>query len=305
MKKGSVFIIIAGVLWGTMGLFVRTFTQRLGFTSGQTSAIRITAAALMFAAFLAAKDKKLFKIRLKDAWVFVCLGFFGIFCMANCYFKSMSSGTSMSVSAILLYTAPIIVMLTSCLFFGERFTKKKLAALLSAFVGCVFVSLGADAKVTVTGFVFGLLSGAAYASYSIFGKIALERGYSPYTVSAYAFISAAVFSVLFGKPTEIVKIFVTLPQSTVYVAALVVLCALVTAFLPFLFYTKGLESTKAGKAAVMASVEPLAATVCGIFAGEPITASALCGIICIIFAITVLNTSKGGAEKRQTKSEGT
>ncbi|MDY3929862.1 MAG: DMT family transporter, partial [Clostridia bacterium] len=202
----------------------------------------------------------------------------------------------MSIAAILLYTAPVMVMLVSCLLFGERFTKRKLAALLSAFAGCIFVSLGSDAKVTPAGFIFGLLAGAAYASYSIFGKLALDRGYSSYTVSAYAFIVAAVFSLIFGKPAEIAYRLGELGYKP-EIFLLIATCALVTAFLPFLLYTKGLASTPAGRAAIMASAEPLSATVCGLFEGEQITVSALCGIIGILFAIVILNTSKAEQEK--------
>lgn len=301
MNKSSVFIITAGTLWGLMGLFVRKFTNGYGFTSGETSSIRLILSGIIFFLLIAIKDFKLLKVKLKDFWVFVCLGFFSIYCMTNFYFKSMMSDTSISVSAILLYTAPIIVMVFSCVLFKERFTAKKLISLILAFFGCVLVCSVDGAKVTVTGFIYGLLSGFAYASYSIFGKIAMKRGYFSYTISGYSFIIAGIFSLLLGKPHIILQKFETLKLNlSLFVWVLAI--ALVTAILPFVFYTKGLEKTPAGKASVMASVEPLVATVCGLFLGEKITFSVILGIVGILSAIVILNTGeKMPPDKNKTK----
>ncbi len=282
------YIIIAGILWGFMGLFVRVFTESFGFSSEQVTTIRLFTAGIMFLLLLLIKDKRLLKIKLRDIWVFLALGVCSIYFMTLFYFKSMTSDTSVSVSAILLYTAPIIVMIASCLLFGEKFTKKKLLALCLAFVGCILVCMGNDVKVTFMGFIYGLLSGFAYASYSIFGKIALKKGYSSYTISAYSFIIAGTVSVILGNPYKIVTHTFSLMPS-LHLSLLIIMIGLVSAFLPFLFYTKGLEKTPAGKASIMASVEPLVATVCGLFLGEDITISIILGMAGILSSIVLLN----------------
>ena len=46
----------------------------------------------------------------------------------------------LSTAGVLLYTAPIIVMLLSVVLFREKLTVLKVAALALAFVGCVLVS---------------------------------------------------------------------------------------------------------------------------------------------------------------------
>ncbi len=283
----TLFIIIAGTLWGLMGLFVRTLTEKYGFSSSDVTTIRLFFAGIMFFILLLVKDKKLLKVKLKHLWIFLCMGFFSVFCMSQFYFKSMTSDTSLSVSAILLYTAPIIVMISSCLLFKEKFTKRKLLALILAFVGCVFVCLGENTKVTPLGFAYGLCSGFAYGSYSIFGKIALRYGYSSYTTSGLSFIFAAVFSVIFGNPAGVIKHYSALDLTPLLIL-LTFGTAFVTAFLAFLFYTKGLEKTPAGKAAVIASVEPLVAALAGCFLGEPITLTIAAGMLGIISAIVLL-----------------
>ena len=72
---------------------------------------------------------------------------------------------SLSTAAILLYTAPTIVMLLSALFFKEKITPIKLAALVMAFAGCCLVSgLGqGENALSLGGLLFGLGSGVGYA----------------------------------------------------------------------------------------------------------------------------------------------
>ena len=65
---------------------------------------------------------------------------------------------------------------------------------------------------------------------------------------------------------------------------------ILTAVLPYLFYTLGLEKTEAGKASVMASLEPVVATVAGLIAfGEVPSLWAAGGIILVLLGVVLLN----------------
>lgn len=286
----SAMIIAAGIFWGTMGLFVHALTGLYGFTTIQSACLRITGAAIMLCIFLFFYDKSKFKIALRDIWMFLCTGIFSVLCLTVFYFLSINSGTSMSVSAILLYTSPIFVMVTSCVIFHEKFTRRKLLALVFAFAGCVLVSMGNGAQVTAKGIIYGILAGVSYASYSIFGTIALRK-YHPFTVTTYSFVVAAIGSLIIGNVPGIVS-----NISNIHISAglvfLILGAGFVTAFAPFLLYTKGLSGTEPGKAAIMASVEPMMATICGLFQGEKITLPIVFGIVGILGAIVILNTGK-------------
>lgn len=288
MTASSLLIIIAGILWGTMGLFVHTLTDIFGYTSLQAASLRITGCAIMVLLFVLFTGKDKLKIRLCDTWVFICNGCISVLCLTAFYFISINSDTSMSVSAILLYTAPIIVMLLSCIIFKEKFTGKKALALVFAFAGCVLVSVSGEVYATTKGIIFGLLSGVAYALYSIFSTVAMNKGYHAYTVTLWSFLFAAIGSwCVCGIPSLVSNTAQNMSLSLVFA---VVLTGFVTAFLPFMLYTKGLSGTEPGKAAIMASVEPLMATLCGVFRGESLTVSVCLGMAGIIAAIVVLNT---------------
>ena len=201
---GSVLIIIAGCFWGSMGIFVRRL-DTYGFSSIQIVSIRVTMAALIFALVLFVKDRKGFTISLRDIPLFLGLGFGSILFFTVCYFYAITM-MSLSTAAILLYTSPIWIMLMSILFFHEKLDRRKLIALALAFAGCVLVSGISGGGVTPTGLLVVLGSGIGYGLYSILGKIALCK-YSPYTVTTYTFVFAAIGSWFICRPADMINKF--------------------------------------------------------------------------------------------------
>ena len=198
MKKLAVlFVLIAGTLWGCIGIFVRRYTA-LGLSSMQTVTIRMTLAAILFALFVLIFKPKLYKIRLKDFWIFLGSGVVSVGFFTYCYFTSIEL-SSLSVAAVLLYTAPAFVMLFSLIFFKERMMVPKAISLILAVLGCEMTTgvIGGHLNVTLAGFFFGLGSGVCYALYSIFSQFALNRGYEPFTITLYTFIFAAIFWIFF------------------------------------------------------------------------------------------------------------
>ena len=285
---GDILIIIAGLFWGSMGIFVRHLND-LGFSSIQVACLRLTTAGILFALILLIKDRKGFKIALRDIPLFLALGLVSILFFTCCYFTAIRLMT-MSTAAILLYTSPIWVMVLAIIFLKEKFTIQKLIALILAFAGCVLVS-GFGGKVTVVGILVGLGSGLGYGLYSIFGTFALKK-YSPYTVTCYTFLIAGLGSIFVSNPVDLIsKIFAVENMPALF--GFVLLTAIVTAVIPFLLYTLGLNMTTAGKAAVLATVEPAAATLFGFFVmKETVGPVAIAGILLVFAAIIVLSLRK-------------
>ena len=283
---GSILIILAGCFWGSMGIFVRRLGT-YGFSSIQIVSIRVTLAALFFALVLLIKDRAGFRILFTDLPLFLGLGFGSILFFTVCYFTAITM-MSLSTAAILLYTSPVWIMIMSILFFHEKMDSRKLMALVLAFAGCVLVSGISGGGLTPIGLLVGLGSGLGYGLYSILGTIALRR-YSPYTVTTYTFIFAAVGSWFICRPADIFNKF----SNATDLGFLVVFCcltALITAVIPFLAYTLGLQSVEASKAGIIATIEPMVATLIGIVVfSEPLTIMSGLGILLILAAVVMLN----------------
>ena len=285
-KFGIALIILAGCFWGSMGIFVRKLTT-FGFSAIQIVSIRITLAALIFSLVLLIKDRRGFKISLKDLPLFLGLGFGSILFFTVCYFTAIPM-MPLSTAAILLYTSPVWIMLMSILFFHEKLDKRKLIALVLAFAGCVLVSGISGHGMTVTGLLVGLGSGIGYGLYSILGKIALRK-YSSYTVTTYTFIFAAAGSWIINQPADMISKFSS-SQDLGFLIILSFLTALITAVIPFLSYTLGLESVEASKAGIIATIEPMVATLIGIIVfAEKLTIMSGAGILLILAAVVILN----------------
>ena len=287
---GDILIIIAGLFWGSMGIFVRHLNA-LGFTSIQVACLRLVTAGILFALILLIKDPKGFKIKAKDIPLFLALGLVSILFFTCCYFTAIRLMT-MSTAAILLYTSPIWVMVLAIIFLKEKFTIQKIIALVLAFAGCVLVS-GFGGRVTVIGILVGLGSGLGYGLYSIFGTFALKK-YTPYTVTCYTFLIAGAGSVIVSNPADLLAK-ISAVDNKLSLFGFVLLTSVVTAVIPFLLYTLGLNRTTAGKAAVLATVEPAAATLFGFFVmNETVGPVAVCGILLVFAAIIVLSVRKNG-----------
>ena len=134
----------------------------------------------------------------------------------------------------------------------------------------------------------GLGSGIGYGLYSILGTVALRR-YSPYTVTTWTFLFAAVGSWFISHPTEIIAKLSSAP-SPLGLFLFCCLTALVTAVVPFLTYTLGLRTVEASRAGILATIEPMVATLFGVFVfSEPLTLSSGLGVLLILAAVILLN----------------
>ena len=292
-KAGTALIILAACFWGSMGIFVRRLGT-YGFGSIQIVAIRVTLAAVIFCIIMLVTQKSESRISRKDIPLFLGLGFGSILFFTVCYFSAIKI-MPLSTAAILLYTSPIWIMLMSALFFHEKMNKTKIAALALAFTGCVLVSGISGDGITVNGLLLGLGSGIGYGLYSILGTIALRR-YSPYVVTAYTFLIAAIGSLIICRPADMISKFSS-AEKPVGLIVLCILTAVITAVIPFLAYTIGLRSVEAGKAGILATIEPMVATVIGIICfSEALTFLSAIGILLILAAVVILNRP---ADKRK------
>ena len=292
MKKSApILVIFAGIFWGVMGVFVRTWGE-YGFDSMKVCAIRLVTAVILLWGVLLVTGKIRTRVKLRDLPLLACTGLISVFSMSALYLATIE-GTSLSVAAILLYLSPVMVMLMSAMFLKERITRRKLIALVLAVAGCVFVAgLGADTRVSLWGLVTGVGSAIAYGSYSILGTFALRK-YEPLVVTTYAFTFAAIGAVIAAGPMELAGLFQSCPLTVGQMVGLSFATGAVSAAIPFLLYTLGLQHMEASHAAIIVCTEPLVAALCGaVVYHEHLFILQITGILLILAAIILLNIKK-------------
>lgn len=286
-KRAFLYIILAGIFWGTSGIFVNLLSP-LGLSSLQMAAVRGGVAAFCMSVYALLKNRQLFKMSQKQ-FLFAIGGGFSMFMTSAGYFASIQA-SSVSTAVVLMYTAPVMVMMYSVAFFGEKLTKLKILSTFMMIVGCGLVSgVVGGMKFSTFGIVSGLISGVAYASYNIFTKLQMLDECNPFSASMYSFIFMTVFALFVSEPLHIIEI---AHQS--YRAVILMLgCGVVTSVLPYVLYTIALKTLPAGTASALSIAEPMAATVFSVvFLGEVLNVYSSCGIILILFAIFLLSKSE-------------
>ncbi|MGN0436601.1 MAG: DMT family transporter [Wujia sp.] len=287
MKKVSPFLVLsAGILWGMIGIFVRRLNT-MGFASMDIVAIRAATTVLLLFLFLFFYDKKMLKIRLKDIWCFLGTGILSIVFFNYCYFKAITM-TSLSVAAILLYTAPAIVMILSAIIFHEKITMVKLVSLVATFLGCVLVTglVGTESGLSAGGILVGLGAGLGYALYSIFSRFAIKKGYHSLTISFYTFFFAVIGTIpLCDRSAILDGCF-----KDIDTVGFCMLFGLVSTVIPYIVYTLGLKDMDNSQAAIIASVEPMTATLLGVLVyHEELLLQHVIGVLLVLGAIILCN----------------
>ena len=277
--------MIGASLWGGIGVFFNMLSD-VGFTQMQVVAIRVTAAAAALTLYLLATDRAKLRVKLRDCWCFVGTGIVSLVFFNWCYFTAIQM-TSLAVAAVLLYTSPIFVMLFSAVLFHEALTPRKLVALVVTFIGCVFVAgvFGGENAYSPLGIFIGICSGVGYALYSIFGRFALEKGYSSVTISEYTFVFATISAVPLSMIWQATPLLAQ-PQTLIGALGIGVLCCV----FPFILYTQGLAGVETGKAAILATMEPAVAAVLRfLLYRESLFNLKGVGILLIFAAVAMLN----------------
>lgn len=289
MKKSAfLYIALAGVLWGTSGLFSYALSP-YGFTPVQMTAMRGVVSMILMLSFVLIKDKKLLKVAKKEIPLLLGSGI-GLFCTATFYYASMAA-SSVSTAVVLMYTAPVFVLIYSVLFLGEKLNPVKSVSIFLMIVGCALVSgIVGGMKFSPLGIIFGLASGISYSAYNIFTKILTMHKVNTLTVTSYNFIIMSVIGVCVCDPASLFENAAAAPTETL---PLIVGIGIFTCILPYLFYTMGLRDIPAGTASALGIIEPLSATLFSVcFLNEALTLPLVIGMILICGAVITLAKQK-------------
>ncbi len=292
-KMAGLFIAAGAALWGIIGLFVSNLYE-LGFTPLQVVAVRAIAASIFLITYTLLKNPSAFKIKVADSKYFIGTGIISIVFFNWCMFVAIEE-TSISVAAILLYTAPAFVTIFARFLFKEKLTVRKILALVVTIIGCAFV-VGVfpnfSGTISLFGLIVGIGSGFFYALYSIFGKFALEK-YDSLTVTVYTFLFAAVAVTPFSGIWSIGNLFADV-KAWAYIGGL----GFLSTMMAFILYTKGLQYIESSRASIIATIEPVVAAIIGFFVfQETLQMWQYVGIIMVLAAVMIVQETTDKNQK--------
>lgn len=200
------------------------------------------------------------------------------------YFLSIDSA-GVAVAAVLMYSAPVFVLVASVLLRLERLTWDKAAAVASVVVGIVLLTGSYRIGLTTVpplGVATGLLAGVSYAVF-IFGFKAASAHGDAATVLVIA-LATVVVVLLPVVDSAALGASLTSPDMVGFVPL-----GVLGAGVSFIAYIVGLRRTVPTTAAVVALVEPVTATVFGrVVLGQTLSPAQAGGMALILATVTVL-----------------
>ena len=277
-------ILAAAALWGMIGLWNRRL-MAAGLSPFSIVVVRNLGGCALLVLFFALRDRGVFRVERRHLKYFFGTGVVSVVLFTVCYF-SCQELCSLAVASVLLYTAPSFVVIFSAVLWREPVTRKKLLALFLTLLGCACVCglFSGGLSVTVPGVLLGLGAGFFYALYSVFGRYALAH-YPPLTVTVWTFLFAGPASLLFLRPAELAGAFAG--GGGLWLTALAM--AVFSTAAPYILYTWGLARMEPGRASILASLEPVVASLTGVIAfGEPMGPLTVLGILCVLAGVYIL-----------------
>ncbi|RDX34258.1 DMT family transporter [Idiomarina sp. HD9-110m-PIT-SAG04] len=222
-------------------------------------------------------------------WLWAVIAGLGVAGNFGFYFFSISE-SNVAVAATLMYCAPIFVYLISFALKLESPTLVKWAAIALVMVGVVLLTRVYQMEgnsITLLGVATGLLSGLSLALF-IFGfKYATQHG-SPQAILSIAFLTLVVVLGVLIDPAEAAQV----PGSVDW--PLFAIIGVLGGGASFILYLIGLRRTPPALASIVATIEPVTASLFGVIVlGEILAYSQVLGMLLILVTVTALGVYSG------------
>ncbi|MGB9939264.1 DMT family transporter [Methanosarcina sp.] len=291
--KANIQVVAASVIYGFSGII---FMYVKNMAAGAVVFYQLLFGLLALAGYLAVTGK-LSGIRLRGKRkTLMLLGAWQAGAMLSYY--TAVSFTNVSISVLLLYTAPFYVLLLAPVLLKEKHSRKSVAALILSLAGVVIV-IGPENLVSgpgiepgyLFGVLMGLFSGLFYACITVTSRYLRDE----YSAFEQILISTCVTLVLllpFVRETPAAALIENLP-------VLLFLGVTITSVGSILYFT-GLVHVKAQNASILSLLEPVSTIFFAyLLLKDPISSETLIGCVLILSSSFLASLE----EESKTESE--
>ena len=281
-KRSSLWgFVISMTLFGTIGLFVKY----IPLSSSLIALSRALIGFLFLAAMMLIQKKKLMVSVIRKNILPLTLS--GVFLGFNwiLLFESYRY-TSVAISTLCYYLAPLLVVLLSPLVLKEKLTRRKILCVAASLVGMVFISgiLQADTFTAkdFTGILLGLGAAVLYAAIMILNKkisglSGYERTVFQLGLSAMVLIPYCLFTCDF----------VSVDLNAVQIILLVIVGVIHTGLTYFLYFG-AMDHLSSQTVAMLSYIDPVIAVLISVFIlAEPMKLLDIPGAVLILGAAIV------------------
>jgi drug/metabolite transporter, DME family len=291
LASGPVPILAAAALWGTTGT-----ASSLAPAGAPAAAIGAAGLALggLLLFFSARGARSLPRTCTRGERWLLAAGAVAVAGYPVSFYPAVAR-TGVAVATVAaLGSAPVFAGVLAWLTRQARPTRRWACATVAAVAGCTVLAVGpalagGGGVVDVTGMALAAVAGLSYAAYSLIGGRLIAGGHP----------SGAVLGTMFGAAALLVLPVVAASGMrwlvTVRGAAVALHLALVTTFLAYRLFARGLRHTAAQVATTLTLAEPAVAAVLGVaILGERLPAISWCGLAVLAVGLAFLSTPGNG-----------
>ena len=285
MPTAYVVLILANVVYGSSYAVSRVVLEHMG--PATLSFCRLAIGSLVLVPLALAQRREDRPLSRSDRWSIFWMGLSGF--AAAFAFGNWGLRLSTATNAALLITVePVSLILLSPLVLGERLTRREGVGALLTVVGATVVVLNGIPGATVAiaphwrGDLLLVLSGAAYAGYSPFGRDVLAR-HRAVPVTAWSILWGLVVMAPFTVAEWVAG---ERPEWTQTVIIGTLYLGIVITALGYLIWNWGLERVEAPRLAIFVNIQPLSGALLGVVAlRETLTIYTVAGGVLILIGV--------------------
>ena len=224
-----------------------------------------------------------FKLKRKEIFPLIIMGLLVALSSLTLFqsYNYMAAG----IASTLLFVYPIMVALIMAFLFKEKLTLQTILCIMLALGGIALLYKGEDGSVlSLTGVMLVIASALSYAIYIVAVNRPLLREIATLKLTFYVLVfglSLFLVRVDFGASLHVVD--------TWYLWGNLVALAVFPTAISFLCTTQAIQYIGSTPTAILGALEPLTAVFFGVtIFGEPVTVRVGCGIMMIVFAVTII-----------------
>jgi drug/metabolite transporter (DMT)-like permease len=281
--RGYALVVLAVSIWATLGLFY-TALLNVGLSRLSIAFCRAAIATLTLFIILLVRDRARLKVAARDLPLLIGFGAIGIAVFYVVQILSVESA-GVAVTWVMLYTAPIWIVLFSAIFLHETITRSKMIAITLSLIGCALVvKIYQGAALNLTGVLAGLAIGLCYAAYTLFSKAASTRGYNTWTFMLYGLLFGSICLLPLQSIGDLTRS-ISAPGAILWL----LLLSLGPTVAAATIFIAGLRHVRASNASIIATIEPvLAALLAVLFLHESLEPLQIIGAGLILGGVIVL-----------------
>ncbi|UYQ95683.1 EamA family transporter [Chitinophaga horti] len=297
--KGTALAVMAAVLWGVSGTFGQFLFQERGVDVVWLLSIRMLGAGSCLLLLAKFRERTsilgIWKNR-KDAVTLATFTVAGMLAVQYTYFAAVQE-TNAATATVLQYAGPIFIAGYLAIINRRLPVAREFLALVLAVVGVFLLVTHGDIQrlaISEWGLFLGLASAVALAIYTLQPVKLLSR-YPAALIIGWAMIGGGLICGIIKAPWHAAGRW-DWPAylSTVFIVIFGTL-------IPFYAYVTAVKLIGGQKASLLASTEPLAATILGVlWLHTPFTVIDWIGSICIVSTVFLLSRRKASDADRPT-----